>query len=564
MVDPPDHSDHSPNNSKGANVSRSSSLSQPAPPSSPEKSPTPRNTPKTKKEKDTAPPQLPTIKQKGTALFSSPPPPKPNDVHSTSASSPFSPLPHLPSPRFYNPNTIHPSNKSRLCNELENNNLPDVFDFQQPSNNVYSNKQMVYPPKEIGELFNELDGFEVAIFQTDWENPFGNMYKPYIRRTRPTKQNALQNAKYITAADGFSQQNIESVLQASTTKTFIATPILSGIYDNDAQNNTYAQCLTLFNALHNQAEQNHYYRGYLIVNQPDPLTTPSNINVWDYRSFVRKFHRYLTDVHIRHTYTPWLPDTTAPVTTFKDSTFPRAQGFMVLTLDTTKNFSFNPPPSLPLVDTSIQSCSHNHDSHNLLHGLSISGNTDPLTKTLERVDFLRVDIQKKHLDNGTPEDAYNFFNKHLLGRHGDTATVATKDADYGRQCFRRRPCPRGRDSDKDKDNEYWRYEITCHPHEMDELSKQLLKGNNKEASPPPLFTFPMSRSTNDNSFLIVQRKGLPTLHPLEFYDKLINTPTLTDYLLYIIMRTKFSAIININLSKSPPTPLKRCTSEMAQ
>ena len=189
---------------------------------------------------------------------------------------------------------------------------------------------------------------------------------------------------------------------------------------------------------------------------------------------------------------------------------------MVLTLDTTKNFSFNQPPSLPLVDTIIQSCSNNHDSHDLPKGLSIADNIDPLTKTLEPVDFLRVDIQKKHLDNATPKDAYNFFNKHLLGRHGNTATVATKDADYGRQCFRRLPCPLGRDSDKDKNNEYWRYNISCHPDKIDELSKQLLKGHNKEASPPPLFTFPMSRSTNDNSFLIVQRKGIPTLHPLEF------------------------------------------------
>ena len=32
---------------------------------------------------------------------------------------------------------------------------------------------------------------------------------------------------------------------------------------------------------------------------------------------------------------------------------------------------------------------------------------------------------------------------------------------------------------------------------------------------------------------------------------LINTPTLTDYLLYIIMRTQFSAIINIDLTKIP-------------
>ena len=334
---------------------------------------------------------------------------------------------------------------------------------------------MAYPPQEIKILFNELDGFEVGISQTDWENPFGNMYKPYYKTDTANKKNALQNAKYVTAADGFSQENIESVLQASTTKTFIATRILSKIYGNDAQNNTYAQCLTLFNALHNQGQQNHYYRGYLIVNQPDPLTTPSNFNIWDYRSFVLKFHRYLTDVDIRQTYTPWLPDTTAPITTLKEATFPRAQGFMVLTLDTTKIFSFNPPPSLPLVDTSIQSCSHNHDSHDLLQGLSIADNTDPLTKTLEPVDFLRVDIQKKHLDNGTPEDAYNLFNKHLLGRHGDTATVATMYADYGRQCFRRQPCPLGRDADKDKDKEYWRYDITCHPREIDKLSKQLLK-----------------------------------------------------------------------------------------
>ena len=336
MVDPPDNSDRSPTKAKGADDSRPSSLSQPASSGSPEKSPSPHNTPQLKKGKDTAPPQSPTPTQKNTPLFSSPSLPKPDDVHSTSAPSYFSPLPHLPTPRFSNPTEIHPSNKSRLCNELETNNLPDLFDFQQASNNVYSNKQMAYPPQEIGNLFNELDGVEVAIFQTDWENPFGNMYKPYYKTDTVNKKNALQNAKYVTAANGFSQQNIESVLQASTTKTFIATPILSEIYDNDAQNNTYARCLTLFNALHNQAQQNHYYRGYRIVNQPDPLTTPSNFNIWDYRSFVLKFHRYLTDVDIRHTYTPWLPDTTAPVTTLKEATFPRAQGFMVLTLDTTK------------------------------------------------------------------------------------------------------------------------------------------------------------------------------------------------------------------------------------
>ena len=74
---------------------------------------------------------------------------------------------------------------------------------------------MAYPPQEIGNLFNELDGFEVAIFQTDWENPFGNMYKPYYKTDTANKKNALQNAKYVTAADGFSQQNIRSVLQAA-------------------------------------------------------------------------------------------------------------------------------------------------------------------------------------------------------------------------------------------------------------------------------------------------------------------------------------------------------------
>ena len=62
----------------------------------------------------------------------------------------------------------------------------------------------------------------------------------------------------------------------------------------------------------------------------------------------------------------------------------------------------------------------------------------------------------------------------LLGRQSDTATVATKDADYGRQCFRRRPCPLGCNADKEKDNEYGRCDITCQLHEILELSKQLL------------------------------------------------------------------------------------------
>jgi hypothetical protein len=44
---------------------------------------------------------------------------------------------------------------------------------------------MAYPEKEIGELFNELDGFEVAIFQTDWENPFGNIMDGGWRLTVP-------------------------------------------------------------------------------------------------------------------------------------------------------------------------------------------------------------------------------------------------------------------------------------------------------------------------------------------------------------------------------------------
>ena len=61
----------------------------------------------------------------------------------------------------------------------------------------------------------------------------------------------------------------------------------------------------------------------------------------------------------------------------------------------------------------------------------------------------------------------------------------------------------------------------------------------------------MSRSTNENTFVIVQHEGLPTLHSTEFYDKLINTPTITDYLLHIMMRKKFSANVNIKLPKLP-------------
>ena len=52
----------------------------------------------------------------------------------------------------------------------------------------------------------------------------------------------------------------------------------------------------------------------------NPTLSPSSFNIWDYRSFVLRFRRYLTDVDIRHTYTPWLPDRTAPITTLKEAT----------------------------------------------------------------------------------------------------------------------------------------------------------------------------------------------------------------------------------------------------
>ena len=143
---------------------------------------------------------------------------------------------------------------------------------------------------------------------TDTQHIFGDSYTPLLSTSTTKQKEALQHAKYISCGDGFDQDNLSLVLSTSTTRTFLATPLCTDIFDEDAEHNTYNHVLTLFESVHDLASKQIFLKGKIFLPVLDASLSPADTIIWDYRPILQKFIRYLDNISYIDTYKPFIHD----------------------------------------------------------------------------------------------------------------------------------------------------------------------------------------------------------------------------------------------------------------
>ena len=333
------------------------------------------------------------------------------------------------------------------------------------------------------------------------------------------QQQALKHAKYISCGDGCDQENLSQVLSTSITRTFLATPLCTDIFDQDAEHNTYNHTLTLFESIHELHQKQIFLQGNIFLPVLDASLSPSDTIVWDYRPIFQKFIRYLHDITYIDTFKPFIFDSnnnTSP-TPIKQASFNNPTGMMIITIDSSKIYSYRPPTHSP---------------------------RDPHTTRL------RIDVLKKHLNDGSRESAYDFINKSLQGKLHEEASIASNTADFQRAAFHKRPSPISKHP-KDQDQEYFRFDIDCQPEEVEELASSLQQPHPLTSQCPTVFAFPFDLATHRDTFVASLRKGSPSKPPLEFMNQLVSIPRIDEFLKFPIVRTKYSILFHVDSNQIP-------------
>ena len=179
---------------------------------------------------------------------------------------------------------------------------------------------------------------------TDTQHIFGESYTPLLSTSTTKQKKALQHAKYISCGDGFDQDNLSLVLSTSATRTFLATPLCTDIFDQDAEHNTYNHVLTLFESVHDLASKQIFLKGKIFLPVLDASLSPADTIIWDYRPILQKFIRYLDNISYINIYKPFIHDNNNihSSTPIKQATFNNTTGMMIITIDTSKTYSYHP------------------------------------------------------------------------------------------------------------------------------------------------------------------------------------------------------------------------------
>ena len=357
---------------------------------------------------------------------------------------------------------------------------------------------------------------------TDTQHIFGDSYTPLLSTSTTKQKEALQHAKYISCGDGFDQDNLSLVLSTSATRTFLATPLCTDIFDQDTEHNTYNHVLTLFESVHDLASKQIFLKGEIFLPVLDASLSPADTIIWDYRPILQKFTRYLDNISYIDTYKPFIHDNNNifSSTPIKQATFNNTTGMMIITIDTSKTYSYQPPPRTP---------------------------KDPATTRL------RVDILKKQLNDGSRESAYDFINRSLQGKMHEKASIASSTADFQRAAFHKRPSPISKHPQGDQDHEYFRFDIDCHTEEVEELATTLQQQHPLTSQSPTIIAFPFDLATHPDTFVATLRRGHPAAPPLELLNQLTSIPRIDEFLKLAMVRTKYSILFHVD-SECIPSP----------
>ena len=191
---------------------------------------------------------------------------------------------------------------SQLHQDLQDEKVPEVYQFQSQDNRVYSDCITMLPTEDIIAQFHK-QPHEIHFGGTDYQHYFNEKYEysaPY-----PTEDHApaIKNAKLVTPQN-ITTLNIMANLYESQTRTFIITPTTNYDFNKDASHNTSAHVSMLLNALASLARAKIHVRGTLILLVSDPRVCEATTGIWDYSQAYAKARRFMVDQKISQNFVP--------------------------------------------------------------------------------------------------------------------------------------------------------------------------------------------------------------------------------------------------------------------
>ena len=159
-----------------------------------------------------------------------------------------------------NPNDNSPS---QLHQDLQDEKVPEVYQFQSQDKRVYSDYITMLPTEDIIAQFHK-QPHEIHFGGTTYQHHLNEKYEYSAPYPTEDHERAIKNAKLVTLRN-ITTLNIMANLYESQTRTFIFTPTTYYDFNKDASHNTTADVNMLLNALASLPRAKIHVRGTLIL-----------------------------------------------------------------------------------------------------------------------------------------------------------------------------------------------------------------------------------------------------------------------------------------------------------
>ena len=191
---------------------------------------------------------------------------------------------------------------SQLHQDLQDEKVPEVYQFQSQDKRLYSDYITMLPTEDIIAQFHKQPD-EIHFAGTDYQHYFKDKYEYSAPYPTEGHERAIKNAKLVTPQN-ITILNIMANLYESQTRTFIFTPTTNYDFNNDASHNTTAHVNMLLNALPSLARAKIHVRGMLILLVSDPRVCEATNGIRDYSQAYAKARRFMVDHKISQNFVP--------------------------------------------------------------------------------------------------------------------------------------------------------------------------------------------------------------------------------------------------------------------
>ena len=373
---------------------------------------------------------------------------------------------------------------SQLHQDVQDEKVPEVYQFQSQDNRVYSDYITMLPTEDIIDQFHK-QPHQIHFGHTDYQHYFKEKYEysaPY-----PTEDHAraIKNAKLV-GPQNITTLNIMANLYESQTRTFIFTPTTNYDFNKHAMHNATAHVNMLLNALSSLARAKIHVRGTLILLVSDPRVCEATNGVCDYSQAYAKARRFMVDEQISQNFVTLNMILKNDQKPFDTCSAPHPEGYIMITLDNLSEFQYTPPNFSPI-----------SPGHDLAHTEAFISPQQEAHHTPPITDYVRIDISRD-LEVLTEEDAFQFFNKLIKPDLQDASSITSTNCAHYRGEIKKRALPIG--------STHTRFDIETNSALSSQIAKTVQSHHPLDRN-PLIMIFPSNLSAHENTFMISATKS---------------------------------------------------------